>query len=632
MKCLQCRAENMESLSQCAQCGAPLPVIRRRGIFRRWGAVLTALLLLAGIAGLAHIFRDDPLVQENLHQPEAVSEEAGREKDRAERREGSPALTPGKQPADSSGRGPLSSRQVREEVKIVPGWVTIVDSWGREVRKVRAGVAGKGWLALPSRACLGGNRWYFTDDRGRRAEISGGLWIMGDRAGLWHAAGNGAAVHGPPLASWNPDMPVSWRSFESSKKYDSLRLRPGRREGFFVSASMPRRISEGGIFVQDGSIVGWSFGPWLQEAVMWPAGSGDGLQYRAWVSSFYDLTFAHGREEKFAAARAMGANHSVIDRLAAFRDGFRLEPKLADADTPRELLPEEIVKEMRALVDDAVLRGEGQRVASLLDGQALKRIGDMDLLIDIIHLLADARGVEEAIREIEDTGIFITRKLGYDAPALTGLHVRLYQEWLQTLIAHGDVYRGWQAHSAAKSFFPDDPAVHLAGVEFALMDGDWQRAESLLFMKDYPPAFQDRAELLALRIAALKGQENRIVIPFPGGSHRVMVTAGLNNSTFQEFLVDTGASVVTIPSSTADALGLETIHDSRIMSTASDIMTVREVMIDAIEIDGWTEYDVRAAVLDMPDQPGLGLLGLNYLSRFRMDMKPDEGVLMLTPR
>jgi predicted aspartyl protease len=61
-------------------------------------------------------------------------------------------------------------------------------------------------------------------------------------------------------------------------------------------------------------------------------------------------------------------------------------------------------------------------------------------------------------------------------------------------------------------------------------------------------------------------------------------------------------------------------------------VSVNEVIIDALEINGWVEHDIRAIVLDMPDRPELGLLGTNYLGRFDMDLKPEEGTLVLTPR
>lgn len=134
----------------------------------------------------------------------------------------------------------------------------------------------------------------------------------------------------------------------------------------------------------------------------------------------------------------------------------------------------------------------------------------------------------------------------------------------------------------------------------------------------------------------MKGDEGEIVVRFPGMSSRILVNAVINETGYQDFLVDTGASPVTIPSSTVEALGLEVVEGHhggrRSVSTAGGIVMAREVMLDSIEINGWIEYNVRALVLDMPDQPGLGLLGLNYLGRFQVDLKPEEGMLKLTPR
>ena len=97
-------------------------------------------------------------------------------------------------------------------------------------------------------------------------------------------------------------------------------------------------------------------------------------------------------------------------------------------------------------------------------------------------------------------------------------------------------------------------------------------------------------------------------------------------------LSDTGATTVTIPSSTAEALGLDVVYGQHTLSTAGGSVEAGAVIIDAIEIDGWVEYDVSAYVLDIPGQQGLGLLGLNYLGRFQMDLKLEEGRLLLSPR
>ena len=57
-----------------------------------------------------------------------------------------------------------------------------------------------------------------------------------------------------------------------------------------------------------------------------------------------------------------------------------------------------------------------------------------------------------------------------------------------------------------------------------------------------------------------------------------------------------------------------------------------EITIPSIAIKGWVVEDVKALVVDLPGQPGVGLLGMSYLSNFRMDLDTDQGVLILAPR
>jgi len=272
----------------------------------------------------------------------------------------------------------------------------------------------------------------------------------------------------------------------------------------------------------------------------------------------------------------------------------------------------------------------------MLNSQVLKSIGDIHLVMDVAAVIKSVYGYEAAIGEIEDSGLTIIRKQGVSVPAFSKLHAELYQDWLESLVSAESVDRGLQIFDTAKAYFPDDPYIHLSGVELEILNGDWEEAERLLYMRNYPPELQDRFSLLALRISEMKGDEGQIVIRFPSRSSRILVTAVINGAGEQKFLVDTGASMVTIPSSAVETLGLEIVegyHASRrSVSTAGGVVMAREVIIEALEINGWTEYDVRALVLDMPDQPQLGLLGLNYLGRFQVDLKPEEGMLKLKPQ
>jgi aspartyl protease family protein len=489
-----------------------------------------------------------------------------------------------------------------------------------------------GWLALPARACIGGNKWNFYPDSGGEYSISGGLWIGGDNVGLWQVSSKKGIPEVNEIANWNESEPVSWKSLESDNENESISLRAGPARGFFTSTTLPDDINEAGIFIQKGKIVGWTFGEWLPEGYMWPGEDGVALEYNTWVKYFYDMTFAHGREEKFARALSITNNNDILDRLAAFVSGFKVQPRLSIEDTPEYLLPEEIIKKMRVLVTRAVRNGSGSRVVEILTSRVLKEIEDIYLFLDVVRIMADELGYELAINEIEDTGIYIVRQTGEDAPALDKLHLQYYQGWLHDMVVEAELDEGWRVFDSAKSYYSDDPQIHLLGVELALIEGDWQEAERLLYMMDYPAAYQDRVQLLALRISDMKGEEGKIVVIFSPGSNRVTIDAYVNGSVNQNFLVDTGATMVTITSSTAEALGLSVGPATHTLSTVGGTVKAAAVVIDSIEIDGWVEYDIRAFVVDIPNRPGLGLLGLNYLGRFRMDLKTDQGTLLLTPR
>jgi len=538
--------------------------------------------------------------------------------------------------AELQKKSDVKNVEQQNEKKLASGWITITDPWDMQVTKFRAAIAGDGWLALPARACLAGNRWEFSPDSGGKGKISGGLWVYGDSVGLWRLEKSAIAEKGHQLGSWDEKEPVAWASLESDRAYPFVMPKPGRPDGFFVSSSLPETINETGIFMQDENIVGWSFGSWLEKGYMWKGLRGNAVKERTWVSSFYNITFANGREEKFAMALAMPKDYNGIDQLASFIDGFRLQPKLSLEDTPFYLLPEEVIRKMRHIVTTVLQGGNERKIITMLDSQVLKDIGDIHLVMDVVTAINSVYGYEAAIGEIEDSGLFLIHQQGSSVPAFSTLHAELYRDWLQSLVSARLVARGLQTYDSAKEYFPDDPYIHLLGVELEILHGDWQEAERLLYMRYYPAELQDHFSLLALRISDMKGEEEQIVIRFPSRSGRIIVNAVINETSEQDFLVDTGASMVTIPSSTAETLGLENIEGyhggRRSVSTAGGVVTAREVIIDTLEINGWIEYEVRALVLDMPDQPGLGLLGLNYLGRFQLDLKPEEGKLKLKRR
>jgi clan AA aspartic protease (TIGR02281 family) len=330
----------------------------------------------------------------------------------------------------------------------------------------------------------------------------------------------------------------------------------------------------------------------------------------------------------------MGEDYLELERLEAFANGFRFESKLAAEEIPANLQKENVIKSMQALIGAAVKAGSARQVANLFDTQILVEAGDVVLLLEVSRATAQSYGFEDGIELAENVADQLAPMQEQDSVRLAKFYSELYQNWIVTLFNKGSLQGARRAYRLGSRKLPDDIGIHLLGVQLALADNNWAEAEELLAERDYPAAFRDKVQNLRSQIAELKGQEGKIVINFAPGSRVIPVSAILNRYTDQNFIVDTGASMVTIPRATAEYLDLavDDRNPMRKVVTAGGVRYAPEVTLSSVTIGGWEVNDVKALVLDIPDQPDLGLLGLNYLQNFRMDMNTEAGVLLLEPR
>jgi clan AA aspartic protease (TIGR02281 family) len=273
-------------------------------------------------------------------------------------------------------------------------------------------------------------------------------------------------------------------------------------------------------------------------------------------------------------------------------------------------------------------------VGELFDARVLIRAGNALLLKDVVNIVVQSRGFESGINLIEDVLAEVNLSSDRKMQDLMQFYAGLYRDWIDILATNGEIQRAWQAWQAGKESLPADPEIHLLGVILALAEEDWAEAEQLLSMREYPSHLRDRVENLRNRISELKGQEGKIVIQFTPGTQQIPVTALLNGSLQQDFIIDTGASMSTIPFATARQLGLSIDSQTPIRKiyTAGGVLEAPEVVLSSITVQGWESRSINALILDIPDQGSWGLLGLNYLRRFRMDLQTDNGLLVLEPR
>ena len=621
--CPQCNIKNPVESDICYNCGAPLheheTPIKKAG--RPWLAVVIFVLFVAGVLYL--YYRPGSIIQ--------PSPKSGRI---SKKTPGTPPPRQTRLPEKASADQAITETEAdAEQINMPVGLLRIRDIAGHLISEIMVPVVGGGWVALPTLEVIGGSSWVLQMSSGGLQNIEGGIINDLDQISLWRIPED-QSLESPELYPWSAGKPLIWQALRSQDSPEPVEISGIGKQGNFNKGSLPGDLNDSGVFIQDGRVVGWTFGDSIDGAFLWTGDTGRNLKAEIRVDDYYRLTFANSREEELVLALAMGDDYSNLDRLAAFARAFRIDPKLSGGRTPDYLKPESVISQMRLLLGRAVQEGFGLQAAGYFDAEVLAQANDVSLLSDVVLLTAESFGQEEAVNLTENAIEDLEPKSNREKTRLDELHSGLYQNWLNALLEGGNIQDAWRVYERGGRQRPDDLNIYLFGVKMALTEDDWETAERLLAAKDYPPALRDQVSSLQAQISELKGQQGKIVIRFAPGTRQIPVTASINNATSQEFIVDTGASMVTIPFSTASNLGIviSVRNPRRQVFTASGELYAPEVVLDSINLEGYETYNVKALVMDIPNQPGLGLLGLNYLRRFRMDLNTDDGLLMLAPK
>lgn len=508
---------------------------------------------------------------------------------------------------------------------------TLNDITGRERLAAPVAILSQGWFAFPKRSCLGGYVWRIKPGAEPVLEVEGAILQDADPIGLWQVKRT-PVWSGPGLMTWHPDQPLAWQSLLGQEAPLEVRVVDAEHLGNFARFPFGDSETAPGVFIQDGRVVGWSFGPWAEGGYLWEGNPGSELIPRFYTDDFYRLTFADSQEE--ALLMAMD-NESLTDfqRLAALADAYRLEARLAAEDVPDDIRPARVQAVMGRLIEGLRADGRAEDVYPLFDPQILLVIDNPVLAMVVATIARETGAYAEALEMIEALPIPITAAPGVD-DEVERFFAALYQDWLAALLSDNETAAALALYEEARERLPQDPFIHLVGVELALESGNRALAESLLTTRRYPPELQGRVDRLQQRISELKSQEGKIVIRFQPGSSTIVTSARLDRGLSQSFIVDTGASLVTVPTATVRALGIDLTDNlpRRLFYSATGVHNAIEVILPYIEMGGWVVADVPALVVDLPGQSGMGLLGMNYLRNFRVDVNTIDGVLLLEPR
>jgi clan AA aspartic protease (TIGR02281 family) len=121
-------------------------------------------------------------------------------------------------------------------------------------------------------------------------------------------------------------------------------------------------------------------------------------------------------------------------------------------------------------------------------------------------------------------------------------------------------------------------------------------------------------------------------IPFEKRGQVVVVEVMLNRTVPVKLVVDTGATYTMISAATAKELSIDPQQAPRTMpfQTANGVIQAPLTNLESVTVGGMEIKNLTAAIHDaVPSAQVAGLLGLNFLSNFRLDIDTDKGILHL---
>jgi predicted aspartyl protease len=119
-------------------------------------------------------------------------------------------------------------------------------------------------------------------------------------------------------------------------------------------------------------------------------------------------------------------------------------------------------------------------------------------------------------------------------------------------------------------------------------------------------------------------------VPFVPGGRLIAVRATFNELANVILIVDSGAQRTVISRSVAQGLGLDSPLRMQALVGVGQSLPVPVVRLDRLRVGASTVVGLEVSVYDLPPIIASdGLLGLDFLRRFRVTLAFDLGVLIL---
>jgi clan AA aspartic protease (TIGR02281 family) len=123
-----------------------------------------------------------------------------------------------------------------------------------------------------------------------------------------------------------------------------------------------------------------------------------------------------------------------------------------------------------------------------------------------------------------------------------------------------------------------------------------------------------------------------ISVPIQRRGNSIILPARINGQEAGALLLDTGATFISLSSSAAQRLGVRPSGNGTVrLVTAGGTIEAPLAILEEVSIGGASARFVPAVIHDIPGMPPsiIGLLGMSFLERFRVNLDITSGILTL---
>ena len=123
-----------------------------------------------------------------------------------------------------------------------------------------------------------------------------------------------------------------------------------------------------------------------------------------------------------------------------------------------------------------------------------------------------------------------------------------------------------------------------------------------------------------------------ISVPFQRRGTAIVLPSRINGEDVGAFLLDTGATFISVSNAVAQRLGVRSAGNGTVrLATASGVIDAPLAVLEEVNVGGAVARHVPAVIHDIPGLPSnvVGLLGMSFLERFRVNIDSLSGYLVL---